>query len=70
MAQLRYRVVGPVAVAGVPPGDTFTAAADPDEHGRHTVGAELINLAAALASGLIEPLSKAAGAPAGAPVDE
>lgn len=64
-ADLRYRVVGPVAVAGVRHGETLRAEAEPDEHGRHRVGADLVNLAAAAESGLIEPLSKTAAEAAG-----
>jgi hypothetical protein len=67
MADLRYRVVGPVPVAGAQPGEIIRAAPDADEHGRHMVGGELVNLGAAVEGGVLEPLSQPA---ARAAVDE
>lgn len=64
-ADLRYRVIGPCRVAGVGAGDVLRAAVQADEHGRHRVGTELVNLAAAVESGLLEPLSKTAAEAAG-----
>jgi hypothetical protein len=61
MADLRYKVVGPCPVAGAAAGETVRADADDvDDHGRHLVGGERVNLGSAVAGGVIEPLSQAA----------
>lgn len=57
----RYKVSGPAAVAGVRTGEVLHVDPDDvDEYGRHLVNDQRVLLAAAVAGGVLEPLSKAA----------
>lgn len=68
MTDLRFTVINR-AVAGVQPGEVLKVDADDvDGYGRHLAGTERVLLSAAVAGGVLEPLSKAAEA-AALPVD-
>lgn len=62
MTDLRFTVINR-AVAGIQPGEVLKVDADDvDGHGRHLAGTERVLLSAAVAGGVLEPLSKAAEA--------